>query len=145
LDETQYSALEREHLLDAPQQDFLAERAGEHAGNDFLGVWNLQSGKRIGRAVENAHRRRPLTKTADQVRSGHFGGMEFRDKQVDGTGTQIRQLKRLGGIGCRKNEEFRILQSVLDSIQTVWRIFYDENHGMIGRNWRMASRHEGSH
>jgi hypothetical protein len=144
-DEKQYSALRRQHLLDALQQDFFAERAGEHAGNDFFGVWNLQGGKRIGRAVENAHRRRTLTKTADQVRSGHFRRMQLRDKQVDGAGAQFRQFKRLGGIGGRKNEEFGILQNVLDSVQAGLRILHNENYWMMRRSLSLAPSHEGSH
>jgi len=122
-----------EQRLNPAKQSCLAERPGDYGGDDFRGVRNLQSRQGIGGAIEDAHLRRTFSQVRSQIRSGHPGGMQLGDQEIYRACTRLRQLQCLLGICRREDEEFSVLENLLNALTKRFQVFHDKNDRMSSR------------
>lgn len=65
-----------------------------------------------------------------QIGSGHPGGVQLCNQEMDGARTRCGQIKSLGGIRSRQNQKFRILENLLHGLAKGIRVFYKQHDGM---------------
>ena len=65
-----------------------------------------------------------------QIRSGHPGGVQLCNQEMDVARTRRSEIESLGGISSGQNQEIRILENLLHGLAEGIRVFYKKHDRM---------------